>query len=243
MAGENLLGRRLVAAVRGRRRVPRRAGAGCGEDAQGIGRAAAPAEGQHQLPGELVVQRLRFGPVGQAGQQAGVPPGGQRDVVAVEFGGEPLAVEHLADLGQPGGVEGAERLAGTTGRAPARTGRTSRRRPRQHARGPRTGGSGAGRTPSGSVSRTYPEAAQRWLGLSTSRRSGGAGRGAASAPRARCGWMLPDPRPAAVPPAPAARRPPAARPARIAGARDPRRCAGRRRAPRCLPYDARTSTT
>ena len=77
---------------------------------QGVGLPPAPVQGEHQLAGQPLVQRVRRRLRGQLGEQLGMPAGAQRPVVAVELGGEPLGVEGVADLVRPRGVQGGERL-------------------------------------------------------------------------------------------------------------------------------------
>ncbi|HEU5161190.1 MAG TPA: hypothetical protein VFU43_29615 [Streptosporangiaceae bacterium] len=77
---------------------------------QRVGLAAAPVQAEQQLTGEPFVQREEGGAIGQLPQEAGVPAAGERQVIAVQFGGEPRRVERGPFRVQPWGVEGGERL-------------------------------------------------------------------------------------------------------------------------------------
>jgi len=78
---------------------------------QRVGLAAAAVQGEHELAGQALVQRVRGGTGGQLAEQGGMLAAVQGEVVAVQPGGVPLRVQRVADAVQPGCVQRGERLA------------------------------------------------------------------------------------------------------------------------------------
>lgn len=77
---------------------------------QCLGLAAAAAQREHQLSGQAFVQRVLGGPCDQPSQQFAVPAVQEGEVVACQFGGQPLGVERATNLVQPRRVQDPERV-------------------------------------------------------------------------------------------------------------------------------------
>jgi len=69
-----------------------------------------PAQREHQLTGQPLVQRVLADPLGQPGQQLAMPPVPELDVGEVPLGGLVLLAQGDPDTVKPGGVEQAEGL-------------------------------------------------------------------------------------------------------------------------------------
>lgn len=76
-----------------------------------VGGPTAAVEGDHQLAGEPLVQRMAVGEGGQSAQQFGVAAPAQLDVVQIQHGPDPLQSSRLALGGEPGAVHAGAHLA------------------------------------------------------------------------------------------------------------------------------------
>ena len=78
---------------------------------QRLGLAAAAVERPHQLAHEPLVGRVGFGVGGQSTEDSGMLAEVQGQVVAVQFGREPLGLQAVADGVRPRRVQAGQRLA------------------------------------------------------------------------------------------------------------------------------------
>lgn len=72
---------------------------------QRLGLPPAAVEGEEELAGQPLVERVLLGAGGELGEQGGVLPAPQLRVVEVELGGEPFGVQRLPRAGRPRGVQ------------------------------------------------------------------------------------------------------------------------------------------
>ena len=110
-----------------------------------VGLPAAAVLGEHQLPGQAFVERMGVQRRGELAEQLRVPSGTQRDVVAVQYDRKPLGFQGGADVVQPWGVEGRERLAAPQVQCAIEEGCGMRRVSGPAGLGDQAAGSGAGR--------------------------------------------------------------------------------------------------
>ncbi len=77
---------------------------------QRVGGTSGSVQGKHELGGDAFVHVLLFRQREQLGQHLGVSAAAQRDVDAVEPGGDALSLETGAHRSQPRGFQAGERL-------------------------------------------------------------------------------------------------------------------------------------